>query len=555
MIAVLPSPPRVAAQGGAAAVGGVVRDLHGTPQMGALVELLAPDASVVTQTYTDDHGRYVLTALSPGRYQLRASGAFLLPSLRPNLLLNPGMRALANLTMTAMVDVGTWFPVQRRSADEPSDDWRWTLHAAANRPLLRLDDGDVLTSAVTEQRSAPAYRMQVAASAEVGEFAESGTHQVVSVQRADGHGAFETLRADLGQPSPSLQGSYPTSVELRAGLERKSALGGETRLVAGYTSHPELAAGSEGGLQALTLASGETLALGDAVLIDAGTLLSAERLVQSRVSAAPFLRVVVTPATGMAIMYRYASTHALQSSEDLDRIEVAPEILSDGRARPVSLRNAHQEVAFAHHAANDTETLTVFQDHFSTTGLAGIGLTNGTDLAIAPIVADEASDTFRLAAKGYTARGVGVAWTHQVSPGLSTSFTVALGSAMKTGAAPLDLRTLGSTLQTRLAPAVEGTVQGSITRLGTRYRVQYRWQPGTTLDTVNAFNNAANQAYLSCSLKQRLWSGHRLHGLDAVLEATNLLEEGYQPMVGPDGQTLILAQVPRSMQAGLSFSF
>ena len=75
------------------------------------------------------------------------------------------------------------------------------------------------------------------------------------------------------------------------------------------------------------------------------------------------------------------------------------------------------------------------------------------------------------------------------------------------------------------------------------------------MDTVDAYNVKIDSAYLSCRLKQKLWSGHRLQGLDAVLEATNLLEEGYQPMLGSDGRTLILAQVPRTLQAGLAFSF
>jgi hypothetical protein len=40
-----------------AAISGVVRDSHGTPQMGALIELLTADASMVTSALTDDHGR------------------------------------------------------------------------------------------------------------------------------------------------------------------------------------------------------------------------------------------------------------------------------------------------------------------------------------------------------------------------------------------------------------------------------------------------------------------------------------------------------------------
>ena len=46
-----------------------------------------------------------------------------------------------------------------------------------------------------------------------------------------------------------------------------------------------------------------------------------------------------------------------------------------------------------------------------------------------------------------------------------------------------------------------------------------------------------------------------LRGMDAVVEATNLLAQGYEPLISPDGQTLFLAQVPRGVLAGLAFSF
>jgi hypothetical protein len=39
------------------------------------------------------------------------------------------------------------------------------------------------------------------------------------------------------------------------------------------------------------------------------------------------------------------------------------------------------------------------------------------------------------------------------------------------------------------------------------------------------------------------------------VEATNLLEQGYQPVLAPDGHTLFLAQVPQAIQGGLAFNF
>ena len=560
LLMLCPAFSRAAGQGGAA-VGGVVRDLHGTPQMGALIELLGPDAAVVAQTFTDDHGRYLLSALSPGKYQLRASAAFLLPALRPNLRLAEGVRSMADLTMTAMVEVGAWFPAEKRSPVEPADDWRWTLRSTANRPLLRFGgDTDDSKDAVLRGESSPGSfeAAQLALGAETGGFGEGGTHQTVTVDRSVQVDKREALRADIAQP---YSGEGATSVALSAGYERQTMLGGETRVQAGFLSQPQIAAPVSGanpdisGLETITLASTERLALGDAVMIDAGTLLSAERMVTSRVSAAPFLRVVVTPSAGLALMYRYAAGRALQSSADLDGPEVESQALSDAQGQPITVRDTHQELAVSHVVGSDIETLAVYEDDLPVGALQGGGGLAAREFAGLPILSDASTGTFRIAVGGYTAHGMSVSWTHSITPALAASLAADLGSALVHGAEPLTLASLQSSVRAHLSPALSATVHGRIAHSGTSFRAQYRWQPSATLDTVDSFNTVQNQAYLSCYLRQKLWSGRRLQGVNAVVEATNLLEEGYQPMLGPDGETLFLAQVPRTLQAGLSFNF
>jgi hypothetical protein len=57
-------------------------------------------------------------------------------------------------------------------------------------------------------------------------------------------------------------------------------------------------------------------------------------------------------------------------------------------------------------------------------------------------------------------------------------------------------------------------------------------------------------------VRQALRWGDRLPaGLEATVDVTNLLAEGYQPFLSADGRTLFLAQTPRTIQGGLSFTF
>ena len=44
-------------------------------------------------------------------------------------------------------------------------------------------------------------------------------------------------------------------------------------------------------------------------------------------------------------------------------------------------------------------------------------------------------------------------------------------------------------------------------------------------------------------------------GVDALIEVSNLLAQGYHPYLLSDGSLLLFADNPRSMRAGLAFTF
>ena len=92
-----------------------------------------------------------------------------------------------------------------------------------------------------------------------GAFGDGGLHQALVLDRTmeDGDGAV--LRADLGDVQTGGYSPEP-SVALITGYERRSPLGGSTRLVASFQSHPELTDGDgTGGFQVLRLASTSNL--------------------------------------------------------------------------------------------------------------------------------------------------------------------------------------------------------------------------------------------------------------------------------------------------------
>jgi hypothetical protein len=380
-------------------------------------------------------------------------------------------------------------------------------------------------------------------------------HQALLLNRSMGDGDGAVLRADVGDPQ-TLYSPGP-SVAVSAGYERRTLLGGATRVVSTVQSHPELQDGFGGGFQVLQVASAQEIALGDAVLIDAGTLMEAEKLEAMRIEAQPFLHITARPGSDVVVEYRYATGRQVQSNEDLDHLKPALTVLTDARGTPLSSRGSHQEISVSRKLGTRVVSVAVFSDHFANGAIAGSGTVSRATLQTAAMVADPVTGTFHLAAAGYAGRGMSGTLMQPLTPALSAWVEYDLGKALRsnTVATPL-LTEVAQSVGPQLTQAASIALRGKILRTGTSVKAEYRWQPARTLTAVNAYNASADEAYLSFFLRQRLWCGRFLpQGVDAVVEATNLLEQGYQPVLAPDGRTLFLAQVPRAVQGGLAFNF
>jgi hypothetical protein len=541
----------------AAMISGTVRDVHGTPQMGALIELMRSDQGTVATAVSDDHGRYIIALVTPGHYQLRATAAFFLPLLRNDVRLRAGVQAILNLTMNNLFDADNWLPAERRRADEPVDDWKWTLRSSASRPLLRLVDpesGAPMSSSADQPHRVTSQGRIMLTNGD-GAFGDGGLHQALVLDRTmeDGDGAV--LRADVGDVQTGGYSPQP-SIALITGYERRSPLGGSTRLVSSFQSHPELTdGGPTAGFQVLRLASAQQFALGDMFLIDAGTLMEAERLEQTRLEAEPFVRLTARPGTDVVVEYRYASGRELQSSDDLDQLKPALSVVPDANGKPLSDRGMHQQLTVSRKLGSRVLSGSAYVDRISYGAIGGSGLMNNASLQLANAIADPTTGTFEVGGPGYAARGVSVSMMQTLTPALSAWVEYDLGTALRSDG-DLVMTNLAAGMTPQTASAASVALRGKIVRSGTALRIEYRWQPVDTLTQVNAYNAMPEEAYLTLYVRQRLWSGRMLpQGLDAVVEATNLLEEGYQPVLAPDGQTLVLAQVPRAIQGGLSFNF
>ena len=568
-----------------AAITGIVRDAQGVPQMGALVQVinvqaLTTEAALAGTAFTDMHGRYRIINVPSGKYQLKATAALFLPALRDDLQLRPGAQAVVNLTLNTLFEAVEWLPAQRRRADEPEDDWKWTLRSAANRPILRmLEDGPlVMVSSSSNEQAQPSLQARVALTSGEGGFGQGGLHNIFTLDRVLEDGSGVILRADLASPQETRQ--VGPSADITAGYQRRLNPGTAVRSVVSYQEHPEVI-GRPGvpGLQTLTLQSAQEMQLGDMVAIEVGSEMAMLRMDQTTIALHPFGKLTVHPTNSLVVSYRAATARDLQSWDDMDTVrpelaDVVPNVHDNGKAGLRTEQGFHQELSIGRRTGRGLLQAALYQDRLTNTAVSGGGLLTGAELAQGGVQADPSTASFRMLGPGYVSNGFRLSAEEPIAGPVLAMLEYTVGDALAmpgfaeyssfsqrmdhggTVAGGQDLARAAALLRVQQSEAVTLALHGQFNTPGTRVRASYRWQPLSTVTAVDSYDAYSDQPYLSFYVRQPLRFGRILpNGVEALVEVTNLLAQGYHPVISSDGRTLFFAQAPRALRGGLSFSF
>jgi hypothetical protein len=494
------------------------------------------------------------------------------PAMRENLLLRSGARTVVNLTLSTLFEATSWLPAERRKVDEPGDDWKWTLRSAANRPILKMvEDGEiVLVSSSATESSKPYDTGKGSVIGGDGSFGQGGVHNTLSVDRSLADGADVRLRIDLA--SGAIEGYTPPAsrpaAEAQAGYQRRMGFGGSgaARAVISYQSHPEMVgSGNTAGLDAMRLATAQKMQFGDMAEIEAGSALEVVRTSGYLTAARPFLRMTVHPSEAWTLGYRLATSRDMQAFNSLDSVqpELPVAVMSQGRLHTDS--GVHQEFSVAHKAGRGTIQASYYHDNLNNVLLSGGGGLGVGDLALnganglqpGGLLADTMTGGFKLLASGYSTQGFNILLTQPLTTGLWAALEYENGSALASkGPATMTLVAMRSELKPVAAQSATVAIKGRVLHTGTNVRAAYRWQPTYLVTAVDSYAAFSDQGYLSFFVRQPVNCGRWLPaGLEATVDVTNLLEQGYRPFLSADGRTLYLAQAPRSLQAGLAFTF
>jgi hypothetical protein len=292
--------------------------------------------------------------------------------------------------------------------------------------------------------------------------------------------------------------------------------------------------------------------LGDTVDIEAGGTIYAFHMSGNAITQKPFLRVAFHPGELWAVQYGFATSRELQDFGALDSIQAALPVAAVCGDQVCTANGQHQEISVSRKVGAGKVEAAVYRDSTDRTEVAGLGSVTAADplSGLGPLVVDSQTSSFRFLGTGFTAEGVRVSFSEPVVNGLWAALEYATGRGLAlTQSSTPELRSEGGDQLT-------ASLRGHAARTGTHVKASYRWQPEHFVTAIAPYDPSANRGYLSFYVRQRVHLSDKLPvGLDLTVDVSNLLAEGYRPFLSADGKTLFLASSPRTLQAGLSFTF
>ena len=533
-------------------ISGTVRDASGVPQMGALVEVLGTKA--VVKAVTDDRGQYKISDIVPGIYQIKVSALSFLPSLREGVTVKSGTNLVINLTLNTIFEAMQLAPVRAR-APQDDDDWKWTLRSVANRPILRVLEGQpvvVISEKEGKEQKSLKAKLAFIAGSEGEDFGGS-----------DMGTAFMVEHSLFGSGTVAFDGNVG-SAEGRTGMLRASYahhLSDGSAPQVSFTMRrfaTPITAG-DAPLSAMSLRLANATSLLGFVDMSYGTDLESVQFVGHTNAWRPFGTVDAHLSPQMTVEYRYATSR--QPSRLDKQFDSAPADLTETGSRfsllngePLLERARHHEISVSRRFGSNGKTriqAAAYDDRVANLTPVGVGEPSG----VTNLVPDIYSNSFSYNAGDFHTRGLRFVAQHEFFPELTATMTYSNGGVLDIASGRIVENLSYRTVNRQ---AVAAKLSGKVPRSKTQWMASYKWTNGQALTPVDQFDASAGEAepYLDVFIRQPIPQGHFIPAqMEALVDVRNLLAQGYVPVVGQDGQTIYLVQSARSIRGGVAFSF
>jgi Carboxypeptidase regulatory-like domain len=528
------------------AISGFVRNNSGTPQMGAVVQILGAANRTFT-VFTDEAGHYTATGLLPGLYTLKVSAPSFLPALREKIGLRPGGSINVNITLSTLLGAMQLGPVRTLPDD---DDWKWTLRSVANRPILRVFDDPV--PAEKQNHDFTGQVSFVAGTAAAGYGTGSDMSTSFTLERSIFSNSQLAFSGNVAYGE-----SLPSAV-VRGRYSRRLPNGSVPTMAVSVSrfapSDPNL---HNAALQALALSGGDDLVLGDVLELKFGSELQTIQFLGRLNAFRPYASFDMHLSPDTVVEYDYTTSRPDTRTEK--GFDSAPADLSESNPR-VSLLNFspriesahHQEVSLSQRVGKNNFQVAMFSDRIADPALTGVGNATTVNGFLLP---DLASGTFSYTGRNLDTNGVRVVLQHKFSSDLTATFDYGFGGVLDLSRPDVPLQQAQQWISTQRRHALAAKLSGTVARTHTNWIASYRWVNGSSLTPVDMFNASPGHSdpYLNVFIRQPIptLGGH----MEALIDLRNLLAQGYVPVLGQDGQTVYLVDSARSIRGGVAFTF
>jgi len=547
------------AKSAAGKLAGVVRDVSGTPQMGATVEVVPESASAASfGLLTNTQGVFRGERLAPGFYTVRVTLAGFLPTLQQHV------RITAHLTTVVRIELESMFASLDQLRHQPSamtaenDDWKWVLRSAsATRPVLQWAEDGSITASNGEFPPHPRARLDFTdGSRRPGSASNlpSAPATAFAYDQKLGGTSRVLLAGQVNYQSDAPGGGLAT-VWLPAGslgagphsalVLRESKLGPN-----GPTFH------------GVRVEQGGAFALGDRTVLHYGGEYVLVGLTRSASSVRPRLELdtQITDDWRTAVIFAEepGAPTPLDSDERqigaelaaaLDELDSFPTMLWRG-GRPVLEGGWHEEVA-AERKLGSHGRLQVAGFHDDNRHVAVFG--RGNDLPTADYFQDYFSNGFAYDGGASSSWGARVALREKLSDGVEVTTVYAYAGALS----PLDISDgpMRDMLRTAMHNSLGANVSARLPYVGTKLDAGYKWVSGITVSRLDSYGESLYRMdpFLHVGVRQALPKFAPGHW-EASANCDNLFAQGYVSMNTQDGHALLVPAF-RTFRGGLSVQF
>jgi hypothetical protein len=551
VMAIALSVPAFAGQG---SISGKVKNASGIPQMGAMVEAVSLTGSKAFTVFTDNTGYYALYELIPGNYDVKVSAASFLPTLRENVSLHSGANLVVNLTLNTLSDAIRLLPPKQGNQEE--DDWRWTLRSAANRPILRMKDGQPIVVANANDRQLKGSVAFVAGtdSESFGGSSELSTR--FNVERSLFQTGLLSLKGDVGY-GPGANGTV-----LRTTYSHQMGDGSrpEVSLTMRRFAMSPTEAMQDSALEALAVTTSDNLLIGNFIELHVGSEFQSVQFLGRVNGFKPFGSVDVHLSPNMVFEYQYATS--MPNMRRLKGFDTAPADMTESGprmtmlgSRPLLERARHQEISVSHKMGKNAVQVAYYDDRIRNMALTGVGDTTGAAFDLLP---DLYSGTFAYNGGGLETHGGRFVYQRQLPDGLTATLNYDFGGVLDLGRSDIGLANVRTNIVEENRHALAFKLAGTMPGSKTQWITSYKWANGPSLTPVDLFNSGPGQtdSYLNVFIRQPVPGTKFMPGkMEALIDIRNLLAQGYRPVVASDGQTVYLVQAARSVRGGVAFVF